>query len=324
MKRRAFMAGLGSTLSLPFVARAQDKKQIVGFLRTTPAAPFAHIVAAFRDSLAKAGFKEGQNVVIEQRWADNKLNRLPEFARDLVQRGSHVIVGNGPAIQAAKTVTTTVPLVFVAGDDPVNSGLVASMSRPGGNVTGITFFGGSHLNAKRMDLLRDVVPRATTIAVLVDSNYAEAMHQLPNVEAAARTLGQRLVTIPVGKESELEAAFEKAMQAGAAAMLVSGGPLITSQRQRVVALAAKHHLPAIYDLREFVQAGGLMSYSANLAGAYQHAGAYAARILNGAQPADLPVLQATQIELAINLKTAKSLGVTIPLPLQAAADEVIE
>ena len=324
MRRRAFIAGLGGALALPRVARAQDKKPVVGFLRSTPAAPFAHIVTAFRDALAKAGFIEGQNVVIEQRWADNRMERLPELARELVQRGAQVLVGNGPAMQAAKTVTTMVPIVFVFGDDPVESGLVDSMSRPSGNVTGITFFGGGHLDAKRMDLLRDVAPRATIIAVLVDSNYAVAMRQIPDMESAARMLGQRLVTIGVRKESELEGAFEKAMQAGAGAMLVSGGPLITSHRQRVVALAAQHQLPAIYDLREFVQAGGLMSYSASLAGAYRHAGAYAARILKGDRPANLPVLQATQIELTINLKTAKALGVTIPLPLQAAADEVID
>ncbi len=323
MQRRAFIAGISSTLSLPLVARAQDK-QIVGFLRTTPAAPFAHILAAFRDGLAKAGFNEGQNVIIEQRWADNRLERLPELARDLAQRGAKAIVGNGPAIQAAKTVTTVVPLVFVVGNDPVESGLVDSLSRPTGNVTGVTFFGGNQLNAKRLDLLRDVAPRATTIAVLVDSNYAAAMREIPTLEAAARTLGQRLITARVSKDSELESAFEKAMQDGAGALLVSSSPLLTSQRQRVVALAAKHHLPAIYDLREYVQAGGLISYSANLADAYRQAGAYAARILKGERPPKLPVLQATQIELAINMKTAKALGLTIPLPLQAAADEIVE
>ncbi len=319
-----FLAALGGALAMPFAARAQNAKPVVGFLRSTPAAPFAHLVKAFSQSLAEAGFADGKTITIEQRWADNRAERLPDLARDLIQRGASVLVGNGPAMRAAKAVTSTVPIVFVAGDDPVKSGLVDGLSRPGGNLTGVTFFGGSQLSAKRLDLLRDVAPRATLIAVLIDKTYAGFVREMPDIETAARTLGQRLVSIEVSRESDLDAAFDKAMQAGAGAMLVSGGPLLTSHRQRVVALAAQHSLPAIYDLREFVQAGGLISYSASIADAYRRAGTYVARILKGDRPADLPVQQATQFELAINMKTAKALGLTIPLPLQAAADEVIE
>lgn len=324
MKRRAFIAGIGGAVAMPFVVRAQPAMPMVGLLRSTPAAPFAHLVTALRQSLAEAGYVEGRNVTIEQRWADNRMDRLPGLAKDLVQRGASVIVGNGPAMHAAKAATSKIPIVFVVGDDPVKSGLVDGLSRPGGNVTGVTFFAGSQLNAKRLDLLRDIAPKANIIAVLLDHSYAAFVREMPDIEAAARTLGQRLVTIDVAKESELGDAFGKAMQAGARAMLVSGGPTFTSNRQRIVALAAQHGLPAIYDVREFAQAGGLMSYAANITDAYRRAGGYVARILKGDKPSELPVEQATQIELVINMKTAKTLGLAVPLALQAAADEVIE
>ena len=324
MRRRDFiaMAG-GAAVAWPVSAWAQQKP-IVGLLRSTPAAPFAHLVTALQQGLADAGFAAGQAVAIEQRWADNRLDRLPALAKELIERKASVIVGNRPAVQAAMAATSTIPIVFVVGDDPVKSGLVESMSRPVGNVTGVTFFAGSQLDAKRMDLLRDIAPKARTIAVLIDGSYTTLANVMPDLQAAASTLGQGLVPFTVARDSDLEDIFAKAVAAGAGAMLVSGGPLLTSQRQRVVALAAKHAMPAIYDVREFVQAGGLISYAANLADAYRRAGQYAGRILKGDKPSSLPVLQATQIELAINLKTAKALGIAIPLPLQAAADEVIE
>ena len=268
---------------------------------------------------------DGQNVTIEQRWADNKLDRLPALARELIAQRVSVMVGNGPAMQAAKEATSIIPIVFVVGDDPVKSGLVGSLNWPGGNLTGVTFFGGgSQLNAKRLDLLRDLVPKASLIAVLLDTNYAAFVRELPDVEASARVLGQRIVTVEVSRENDLDAAFEKIVQSGAGAMLVSGGPFFTSQRRKIVALAAQHAIPSIYDVREFVQTGGLISYSASITDAYRRAGGYVARILKGDAPSELPVQQAMQFELAINLKTAKLLGITVPLPLQAAADEVIE
>jgi len=324
MRRRDFiaMAG-GAAVAWPASAWAQQKP-IVGLLRSTPAAPFAHLVTALQQGLTDAGFAAGQAVAIEQRWADNRLDRLPALAKELIERKVSVIVGNRPAAQAAMAATSTIPIVFVVGDDPVKSGLVESMSRPVGNVTGVTFFAGSQLDAKRMDLLRDIAPKARTIAVLIDGSYTTLANVMPDLQAAANTLGQGLAPFTVTRDSDLEDVFAKAVAAGAGAMLVSGGPLLTSQRQRVVALAAKHAMPAIYDVREFVQAGGLISYAANLADAYRHAGQYAGRILKGDKPSELPVQQATQIEMVINLKTAKALGIAIPLPLQAAADEVIE
>lgn len=309
---------------MPLVARAQSTRPVIGFFRTTPAASFVNLLAAFRQGLADGGFVDGQNITIEQRWANNQLDRLPALARDLVERRVSAIVGNGEAMRAAKAATSSIPIVFVIGDDPIKSGLVDSFSRPSGNVTGVTFFGGSQLNAKRLDLLRDLTPKANLVAVLVDKSYAAFVRELPDVEYVARTLGQRIVSVEVGRDNEIEAAFDKLVQAGASAMLVSGGPLITSQRNKVVALAARHGIPAIYDVREFAQAGGLISYSASISDAYRRAGGYVSRILQGDKPSDLPVQQAMQFELVINLKAAKALGITVPQTLLVAADEVIE
>ena len=309
---------------MPLVARAQSTRPVIGFFRTTPAASFVHLLAAFRQGLADGGFVDGQNITIEQRWANNQLDRLPALARDLVERRVSAIVGNGEAMRAAKAATSSIPIVFVIGDDPIKSGLVDSFSRPSGNVTGVTFFGGSQLNAKRLDLLRDLTPKANLVAVLVDKSYAAFVRELPDMEYVARTLGQRIVSVEVGRDNEIEAAFDKLVQAGASAMLVSGGPLITSQRKKVVALAARHGIPAIYDVREFAQAGGLISYSASISDAYRRAGGYVSRILQGDKPSDLPVQQAMQFELVINLKAAKALGITVPQTLLVAADEVIE
>ncbi len=297
---------------------------VVGILRSTPAAPFAHLVAALRQGLNDEGLVEGRNVAIEQRWAENQLDRLPELANDLIHRQVSVIVGNQQAMMVAKAATTTVPLVFVVADDPVKSGLVANMNRPTGNVTGVTFFGGSELNPKRLELLHELVPKATTVAILLDPNYEAFARELPDTEAAARALGLRTVVEKAATEAELAPAFARIATAGAGAMLVSGGPLFSSQRHTLVDLAARNAIPAIYDLREFVQAGGLISYSASIAGAYRQAGAYAGKILKGAKTTDLPVLQPTTFELALNLKTARTLGLTIPPSINLRADEVIE
>ena len=213
MKRREFMTLVGGAAAAsvwPVAARTQQAtRPVVGFLRSTPAAPFAHLLGAFRQSLAEAGYVDGQNVTIEQRWADNKLDRLPALARELIAQRVSVMVGNGPAMQAAKEATSIIPIVFVVGDDPVKSGLVGSLNRPGGNLTGVTFFGGSQLNAKRLDLLRDLVPKASLIAVLLDTNYAAFVRELPDVEASARVLGQRIVTVEVSRENDLDAPSRK-------------------------------------------------------------------------------------------------------------------
>lgn len=329
MRRREFITLFGgaavTSLVRPRAVHAQQPAMpIVGLLRSTPAAPFADLVAAFRDGLKEAGFVEGRNVAVEQRWADNHLDRLPKLASELVGRQAAVIVGNQSAIAAIRAVSTTTPIVFVTGEDPVRAGLVASLSRPGGNTTGVTFFGGSQLNAKRMELLHELVPKAAIIGVLGDPSYVAFEAELPDVEAAARVMGRRIVVARAASEREFAAAFAKIAEAGAQALLVSGSPLFTSERNKVVALAARYSIPAIYDLRNLVVAGGLISYSSSLTDAYRLAAIYAGKILKGTKPSALPVQQAAKFELAINLKTAKALGLTVPPALLARADEVIE
>jgi putative tryptophan/tyrosine transport system substrate-binding protein len=324
MRRREFITLLGGAAAAwPLAARAQQQQamSVIGFLRSTPSAPFMHFVAAFQQGLKEEGFVEGQNVTIEYRWADNQLDRLPGLAAELVQRQVAVIVGNTPAALAAKAATTSVPIVFVTGTDPVRDGLVASLNRPSGNVTGVVFFASGHLGTKRMELLCEMVPKAAMIAVLMDPKFAA---ELPAVEGAGRALGRQILVVNAATEHELDDAFSQIVQAGAGALLVGGGPFFTSQRQRLVALAARHAIPAIYDARDHVEAGGLMSYGTSLTGAYRQAGIYAGHILKGAKPADLPVLQPTKFELVINLRTAKALGLTVPLIMQMTADEVIE
>jgi putative ABC transport system substrate-binding protein len=314
-----------AALCWPLATRAQQQTlPVVGFFRSTTAAPFAHLVEALRQGLKEEGFDEGRNVAIEQRWADNQQALLPRLAADLVHRQVSAIVGNGPAINAAKAATTTIPIVFVVGDDPVKIGLVDNVNRPGGNLTGVTFFGGSELNAKRLELLHELTPRGAAIAVLLDPNYAAFVGELPDLQAAGRAIGRRIVPVNAARESELESAFATIAKSGAGALLVSGGPLYTSRRHALVTLAARHSIPAIYDLREFVDAGGLISYSASISAAYRQAGAYVGRILKGAKPSELPVLLPTIFELALNLRTAKALGLTVPPSIMLRADEVIE
>ena len=310
MKRRDFITLLGgAAASWPLAARAQQPAMpVIGFLRSTPAAPFAHLLAALRQGLSDEGFVEGRNVAIEQRHADNQLDRLPVLATDLVRGNVSVIVGNVTAINAVRAATATIPIVFVTGADPVRSGLVASLNRPESNLTGVTFFGGSQLNTKQLELLRDLISKAAVFAVMGDANYPEFEAGLPAVEAASRALGRQIVVMKVSSEHEFEAAFAKIVYAGAGALLVSGSPFFTSLRRALVALAARHAVPAIYDQRDFVADGGLISYSASFTDAYRQAGTYVGKILKGAKPADLPVLQPTKFDLVINLKTAKALG----------------
>jgi putative ABC transport system substrate-binding protein len=280
---------------------------------------------AFRKALNETGYVEGQNVMVEYHWLDGQYNLLPSLMADLVRRHVAVIATPGFANGAltAKAATTTVPIVFGTGSDPVVDGLVADLNRPGGNVTGVSFLTGL-LGAKRLDMLRQLVPTAATIAMLVGSDTLEGRIERRDVELAAQTLGQQLIIAAVSSEGEFDGAFTSIVERGAKTLLVGGGPLLTSNRGRVVALATRHAIPAIYALREFVVAGGLMSYGASLAEAYRQAGIYAGRILKGARPADLPVVQSSKFELVLNLKTARALGLAVPDKLLAIADEVIE
>lgn len=324
MRRREFMSLIGGAAILPVAARAQQQAvPVVGSLRSTRAAPFQHLVGALRQGLQDEDFIEGRNVAIEFRYADDQPSRLPALVADLLRLPVAVIVGNVPAAVAAKAATATVPIVFVTGGDPIQQGLVTSLSRPGSNVTGVTFFG-FPLNAKRMELLHELVPDASPIAVLSDPGSPDFQYELSTAEAAGRAIGRKIIPVTAASEHEFDGAFARIAQSGAGALLVGAGPFLNSRRGALIALAARHRLPAIYVLREFVEAGGLISYSASIGTAYRQAGAYAGRILRGVKPSELPVLQPTTFELAINLKTARTLGITVPPGVLSIADEVIE
>ncbi len=325
MDRRTFIGCIaGGLVAAPLSARAQQTAMpTIGFLRSTPSEPFAHLVAPFRQGLSETGFVEDQNVAIEYRYADDHLDRLPGLAADLIRRQVAIIVGNGSAAEAARAVTRNIPIVFVTGEDPVQSGLVASLNRPGGNLTGVTFFA-NQLGGKRLGLLHELVPKATVIAFLRAPNYARSVAELPEVEAAARAIGLKIVVVNAANEREFDPAFKAIVRAGAGAILVSGSSFFTSQSRQLVTLAARHAIPAIYDVRDHVAAGGLISYAASLTVAHRQAGVYAGRILKGAKPSELPVLQPTTFELVINMKTAKALGLTIPQSLMLGADELIQ
>ena len=325
MKRREFITLLGSAAAAawPVAARGQQAAMpVVGFLRSTSLAPFENLATALGQGLKEAGLVEGENVTIEYRHADGQADQLPALVAELIRRPVAVIVANSIATYAAMRLTT-LPIVFVTGGDPVRDGLVASLNRPGGNVTGVVFFS-SVLGAKRLDLLRQLVPEAKSIAILANPNNSNTEAEVKDVQAAALAIGQPLVILEASDERDIETAFATLRQRGAGALFVGSGPLMNSQRERLVALAARHGVPASYPLREFSVAGGLMSYGASQSDAYRQAGIYAGRILRGEKPGDLPVMRSTKFEFVINLKTAKTLGLTVPLSLQAAADEVIE
>jgi putative ABC transport system substrate-binding protein len=325
MRRREFITIVGGAAAAwPLAAQAQQAAMpVVGFLRSTTAAGAAHLVAAFRQGLNEAGFVEGQNVVVEYRFADDQEDRIPGMAAELVRRQVAVIKANGIAVPAAKAATATIPIVFTTGFDPVRTGFVTSLSRPGGNVTGVVFTI-SDLAAKQLALLHELVPKAAIIAVLGHANEMELDVELREIEAAGRAIGRQVLVVKVASERELNDAVATVVQARAGALLLRGGALFFSRRRQLVALTARHALLASYVSREYVELGGLMSYGPSLSDAYRRAGIYVGRILKGAKPADLPVEMASKFELVINLATAKAIDFDIPPMLLARADEVIE
>jgi putative ABC transport system substrate-binding protein len=306
--------------------RAQQKAMpVIGYLGNTSLDPNAPFMAAFRQGLSETGYVEGQNVTIEYRWAEGHYDLLPALAADLVARKVDAIVAGGGSTGAlaAKSATSTIPIVFVVGGDLVAAGLVASLARPGGNLTGFSIFG-SELNPKRLELLCELVPQAHVIALLVNPNNAAAERQIKDVQEAGRTKGVQLRVLKASTESEIDPAFASLIQLQAGALLVGSDPIFFSRRNQLVALTSRHAVPAIYEWREFTAAGGLISYGPSLTGTWRQVGVYAGKILKGAKPADLPVQQPTTFELVVNLKTAKALGLTVPQLLLATADDVIE
>ena len=318
--RRKFLATLGGAAAWPIAARAQQPAMpVVGLLSGGTLTPGS--VTAFRQGLKEAGFIEGQNVAIEYR--SDQTDRLPLLVADLLRRQVALIVGNTPAALAAKAATTTVPIVFVIGLDPVRVGLVANLNRPGGNVTGVSFIS-TELAAKQLGLLRELRPGAARIAMLADPKFPGTARIVSEVRAAASVIGQQIEVSYVSSGREIETAFRTLVQRGAGALLVGGGGFFLTQREPIAALAARHRIPAIYVQRDFVEAGGLMSYAPSIPDAFRQAGSYAGRILKGEKPGDLPVMLPTKFELVLNPKTAKALGLEIPDKLLALADEVIE
>ena len=330
MRRRQFITMLGgaaaaSSLSWPLAARAQQPAMpVIGFLSSRSPAD-EQFVAAFGLGLNEAGFVERRNVAIEYRWAEDQPDRLPALAAELVRRQAAVIlaVGGSAPARAAKAATSTIPVVFIIGGDPVKLGLVASLNRPGGNVTGVTILSGA-LTAKRLELLRELVPGSGVVACLVNPDSPEIETQLTDIRATSRTMGQEILVLNASNDRDIDAAFAILVRQRVGGLLVANDGFYVGRREQLVALAARHGIPAMYFLREFAAAGGLMSYGNSLADAYRQVGTYAGRILKGAKPADLPVEQAVKIELVINLKTAKALGLDVPTALLLRANEVIE
>ena len=325
MKRREFITLLGSAAAAwPLAARAQESTMpAIGFLNSASADGYASMAAVFRRGLNEAGYADGQNVTIEYRWADNQYERLPALAGDLVNRRVNVIFANSPSIPAALAATKTIPIIFNSGDDPVRLGFVASLNRPGGNATGVAIFSGE-LAAKRLELLRELIPSSKTIAVLINVDFGPSARFRTDVEAAARALGVATPILQASKPGEIETAFDSLAQTRPDALLVGPGPCLDSHRDLLIARAAKAAIPAAYETRASALAGGLVSYGADVGDAYRQAGLYVGRVLKGERPADLPVVQATKLELVINLKTAKALGLDLPTNILAVADEVVE
>jgi putative tryptophan/tyrosine transport system substrate-binding protein len=325
MKRREFITLVSAAAAWPLAARAQQPAMpVIGFLGGSSLTDRRPLLTEFRQALTEAGFVEGQNVAIEYRWAEGQYDRLPALAAELVRRQVAVLVaGDGPSALAAKAATTTIPIVFNTGIEPVQAGLVTSLNRPGGNLTGINMIAGP-LPAKQLGLLHDLVPAAGTIAVLINPNNANAERDAATVQDAARAIGVQIVVTRAVVETDFENVFAILARERAGALLVNSDVFLTGRRDQIVALAARHALPLMSAWREFVVAGGLISYGPSISAAYRQIGLYTGKILKGAKPADLPVVQPTAFELVINLKTAKMLGLNVPLHLQQLADEVIE
>jgi putative tryptophan/tyrosine transport system substrate-binding protein len=326
MNRRDLMLLLAGAMTAARALRAQQRPMpMIGFLSSEAPGAFTSLVATFRQGLSETGYVEGQNLAIEYRWAEGRYERLPALAADLVGRKVDVIVTQGgpPSALAAKSATSTIPIVFLGSSDPVEIGLVASLSRPGGNLTGMTFMS-ADLMPKRLELLSELVPQARMIALLVNPNSPAAERIIADTQEAARAKGVRLHILKAGAAGDFETAFASLVQLQAGALVVGTDAFFASQRSELVALAARHAVPAIYDWREFAAAGGLISYGPSFPAAFRQAGIYAARILKGAKPADLPVQQPTTFELVVNLNTANALGLTVPPSILARADEVIE
>jgi putative tryptophan/tyrosine transport system substrate-binding protein len=325
MRRREFITLVGGTATLPFAARAQQPGMpVVGFLGTRASGDDPQLLIAFRRGLKEVGYIEGQNLAIEYRFAENQYDRLPTLAADLVRRQVAVIVANGRAAQVAKEATATIPIAFVAGFDPVEIGLVASMSRPGGNITGVSILD-VELGPKRLQLLHELVPNATVVAVLVNpSDPARAETTSKELQAAANSLGLQLHVLQASTDRDLDTVFARLAELRAGGLVIGGEPFFNSRSEQLGALTSRHGVATVYQLRAFAAAGGLVSYGGSLTDAYWLIGIYTGRILKGEKPADLPVQQATKVEMVINLKTAKMLGLTVPQSLLGRADEVIE
>jgi len=326
MKRREFITLLGSAAAAwPIAARTQQRQPLIGFLSSGASGPFAEMSAAYQQALGEVGYVAGKTVTIEYRWAEGRYDQLPALAADLIGRRADVIATAGGAVTAlaVKAATGTVPIVFIMGDDPVRAGLVASLNRPGGNITGVSLFL-AELLGKRFDLLSELVPQAATIAVLVNPTNPNVESDKQSAQAAARSRGRQLLIVSARSVSEIDAAYATLVQQGAGALLIGTDILFTNQRDQFVVLGARHAIPTMHQWAEFVTFGGLVSYGTSHTEPYRQAAAYTARILKGEKPADLPVTQPTKFELAINLKTARALGLDIPTKILALADQVIE
>jgi putative tryptophan/tyrosine transport system substrate-binding protein len=327
MRRREFTTLLGgAAVAWPLAARAQQPAMpVIGYLNTRSLDNAVYLVEAFRRGLGEVGFVEGRNVTIEYRWALGQYDRLPAMAAELVSRPVTVLVSTGgePATLAAKSATSIVPIVFTVGGDPVKEGLAASFNHPGGNATGISLLTAT-LEAKRLGLLRELVPRASTIGVILNPNYPPAESQLNDVQEAAGAINLKIQVLRSSTDREIDVAYETVAQQHIDALLVTADPFFDTRRAKLVALAARHKMPTMYHLREFPAAGGLVSYGVDFADVYRQVGIYTGRVLKGEKPADLPVMQASKFEFVINMKTAKALGLEVPLGLSAGADEVIE